>query len=235
VEGVAENLPDCTYGGINNKIQAQNALTSCNGGDTEDAGSPTTVMNAPMTTSIARDLLASTTTAAASSASTNDAITTLNTTSSTSNGSSSSPTPAFRASSTNCTTAEEDEMWYAFSALVRIDACKENVTINNYSMFLLTTCDSDCVVNVEVFANALPNCYDSYESINKKEEVLTDIESCLYFQPDTIVFDIFSNRAHSGDGASDAGTGTSPPRVRETTLRVWFLSALVGIITAVGI
>ncbi|KAE8976692.1 hypothetical protein PR003_g28654 [Phytophthora rubi] len=40
VEGVAKNLPDCTFSGINNKIEVQNALTQCNGGDVKDAGLP---------------------------------------------------------------------------------------------------------------------------------------------------------------------------------------------------
>ncbi|ETM46001.1 hypothetical protein L914_09055 [Phytophthora nicotianae] len=49
MEGVAENLPSCTFSGVSNKIELQNALTVCNGGNTEDAGSPTTVTEAPIT------------------------------------------------------------------------------------------------------------------------------------------------------------------------------------------
>ncbi|EGZ11533.1 hypothetical protein PHYSODRAFT_336050 [Phytophthora sojae] len=41
VESVAKDLPDCTFSGINNKIEVQNALTECNGGDVKDAGSLT--------------------------------------------------------------------------------------------------------------------------------------------------------------------------------------------------
>ncbi|KAE9091611.1 hypothetical protein PF005_g18862, partial [Phytophthora fragariae] len=50
MEVVAENLPACTYDGVSNKIELQNALTTCNGGDTEDAGTPTTITDAPTTT-----------------------------------------------------------------------------------------------------------------------------------------------------------------------------------------
>ncbi|KAG7394080.1 hypothetical protein PHYBOEH_005859 [Phytophthora boehmeriae] len=42
------SLSDCTYDGVNNKIEVQNGLVSCTGGDTKDPGSPTT--NAPSAT-----------------------------------------------------------------------------------------------------------------------------------------------------------------------------------------
>ncbi|ETK86156.1 hypothetical protein L915_09188 [Phytophthora nicotianae] len=51
VEGVARDLPDCTVSGINIKIEVQNALTACNGGDTRDAGSLVEATDAPSTSS----------------------------------------------------------------------------------------------------------------------------------------------------------------------------------------
>ncbi|KAG3110329.1 hypothetical protein PI124_g9989 [Phytophthora idaei] len=45
---MAASLSDCTYSGVSNKIEVQNAITTCTGGDTTDPGSPTT--DAPSTT-----------------------------------------------------------------------------------------------------------------------------------------------------------------------------------------
>ncbi|KAG6963191.1 hypothetical protein JG688_00008260 [Phytophthora aleatoria] len=45
---MAASLSDCTYSGVSNKIEVQNAITTCTGGDSTDPGSPTT--DAPSTT-----------------------------------------------------------------------------------------------------------------------------------------------------------------------------------------
>ncbi|KAL3657184.1 hypothetical protein V7S43_017846 [Phytophthora oleae] len=47
---MAASLSDCTYSGVSNKIQVENALTTCTGGDTTDPGSPTTDTPAPFVT-----------------------------------------------------------------------------------------------------------------------------------------------------------------------------------------
>jgi hypothetical protein len=48
IAAMATSLSDCTYSGVSNKIEVQNAITICTGGDTSNPGSPTT--EAPSTT-----------------------------------------------------------------------------------------------------------------------------------------------------------------------------------------
>ncbi|KAG6586964.1 GP-anchored serine-rich Elicitin INL13 [Phytophthora cinnamomi] len=39
---MAASMSDCTYNGVSNKVEVQNAITVCTGGDTTDPGSPST-------------------------------------------------------------------------------------------------------------------------------------------------------------------------------------------------
>ncbi|KAG7385206.1 hypothetical protein PHYPSEUDO_001748 [Phytophthora pseudosyringae] len=68
---MAASLSDCTYSGVSNKIEVQNAITTCTGGETTDPGSPTTA--APSTTAPAS---ATTAPSPAATASTTDCVTT---------------------------------------------------------------------------------------------------------------------------------------------------------------
>ncbi|KAL4150402.1 hypothetical protein PRNP1_009804 [Phytophthora ramorum] len=284
VEGVAENLPDCTYSGINNKIEVQNALTSCNGGDTEDAGSPTVVTNAPATstTTTPTPTSSSTTecstdeyqstedlydTAAATSACspystsssslvtvnvpcsvtdcidtmtqlaadlpdcqydganqkaelqgnlqacTDDTTTEVDSTTpvSTSSGSTSS-TPASTASSTGCTTAEAKEMWNLYTSTATSTECATDSTVNGDSVYIFTSCDSDCATKVKDLAESLPNCYYDYEFMNKKQDVLEELEGCeeslSYYISVTVYSD--SSIEFASSSASSGASGSEP-------------------------
>ncbi|KAG6960869.1 hypothetical protein JG688_00009364 [Phytophthora aleatoria] len=250
MEGVAENLPSCTFSGVSNKIELQNALTVCNGGDTEDAGSPTAVTDAPITSSSTTPTPTSSSAtdctteeytstedlydaAAATSAcspystsssvlvsfdtpcSATDCINVLvqlaadlpdclydganqkteltdnlgfctdtatevdsSTPASTSGTTSSSPTPASTASSTGCTTTEVKDMWDLYVSTVTSDKCASESTVNGYSIFIFTSCDSECADKVKDLAEALPNCYYEYEFMNKKQDVLAELDDC---------------------------------------------------------
>ncbi|KAG3182499.1 hypothetical protein PC128_g14649 [Phytophthora cactorum] len=250
MEGVAENLPSCTFSGVSNKIELQNALTVCNGGDTEDAGSPTAVTDAPITSSSTtptptwssatdctteeytstEDLYdAAAATSACSPYSTSssvlvsfdtpcsatdcidvlvqlaadlpdclydganqkteltdnlgvctDAATEVDssTLASTSGTTSSSPTPVSTASSTGCTTTEVKDMWDLYVSTATSDECASESTVNGYSIFIFTSCDSECADKVKDLAEALPNCYYEYEFMNKKQDVLAELDDC---------------------------------------------------------
>ncbi|KAG3106313.1 hypothetical protein PI125_g13223 [Phytophthora idaei] len=228
MEGVAENLPSCTFSGVSNKIELQNALTVCNGGDTEDAGSPTAVTDAPITSS------STTPTPTSSSAtdctteeytSTEDLYDAAAATSACSPYSTSSSvlvsfdTPC---SATDCIdvlvqlAADLPDCLYdganqkteltdnlgvctdtrfqhagvdiRYNIVVTyagvdgfqhgFDKCASESTVNGYSIFIFTSCDSECADKVKDLAEALPNCYYEYEFMNKKQDVLAELDDC---------------------------------------------------------
>ncbi|KAK1946888.1 hypothetical protein P3T76_002440 [Phytophthora citrophthora] len=157
VEGVAKDLPDCTFNGINNKIEVQNALTSCNGGATADAGSLTAATDAPQGTT-ATD---SSTTASSASTSSSSALTPVSTT-----------------STTSCTTSEIKTLWKAYVDAATSDECSSESVINEESIQILADCGSKCIDAIGNLAYELPNCSYDYESLNKKQEVLDAFKGC---------------------------------------------------------
>lgn len=290
MEVAAENLPACTYNGVSNKIELQNALTACNGGDTEDAGSPTTVTDAPATTTTTTPTPTSSSTtdcttdeyqstedlydaAAASSAcseyatsssllvtfyapcSATDCVAVLtqlaadlpdclydganqkteltdnlgictddstgevdsSTPVSTSSDSTSttSSTPASTASNTGCTSTEVNEMWNLYVSTAESDECADDSTVNGYSVYIFTSCSSDCADKVKDLAEALPNCYYDYESMNKKQDMLEELDDCdvssSYYISVTLYPD--SSIEFASSSASSAESGTEPLRM----------------------
>ncbi|POM73957.1 Elicitin [Phytophthora palmivora] len=252
MEDVAEKLPSCTFSGVSNKIELQNSLTVCNGGDTTDPGSPTTTTDTTSTsttTTTPTPTSSSTTdcttdeyqstedlydTAAATSAcspystsssllvtfdtpcSATDCIDVLvqlaadlpdclydganqkteltdnlgvctdaadtstptSTSAPTSGDTSTSPTPASTASSSGCTTTEVKDMWDLYISTATSDECSADSTVNGYSVYIFTSCDSECASKVKDLAEALPNCYYDYEFMNKKQDVLEELDDC---------------------------------------------------------
>ncbi|KAG6587294.1 elicitin-like protein SOL13A [Phytophthora cinnamomi] len=305
MESVAENLPGCTYSGVSNKIELQNALTACNGGDTANAGPPTTVTDAPdtststtTTTNTTPTPTSSSTTdctadeyqstedlynaAAASSAcspystsssllvtfytpcSATDCVAVLtqlasdlpdclydganqkteltdnlsictddttgkvdsSTPVSTSSGSTSttSPTPASTASSTGCTTTEVNDMWDLYVSTAESDECADDSTVNGYSVYIFTSCSSDCADKIKDLAEALPNCYYDYEFMNKKQDVLEELDDCEessnYYISVTLYPDstIESASSSAPSGVSDSEPLVSGGDPADTTL-----------------
>ncbi|KAL3657226.1 hypothetical protein V7S43_017886 [Phytophthora oleae] len=194
VEGVAKDLPDCTFSGINNKIEVQNALTACNGGETADAGSLTAVTDAPQATT------ATDSTAISSSASTS---------------SSSDLIPASTTSSTSCTPTEIKKLWNSYVATATSDECASDSVVNGDNIQILTDCDSNCIDTIRGLADELPNCFYDYEYINKKQVVLDALDGCngssstvaLTLIPDTAVD--FSSSAGSEVSASSSKVSSS--------------------------
>ncbi|KAL3657225.1 hypothetical protein V7S43_017885 [Phytophthora oleae] len=237
MESLAENLPACTFSGVSNKIELQNALTVCNGGDTADAGSPTTDSTDTTTTTTTTTPTSSSTTdctsdeyqstedlydaAAATSAcslysTSSELLVTFNMPCSATScidvlvqlaaslpdclydganqkaeltdnlgvctdatpTTSSSPTPASTASSTGCTTTESNDMWDLYVSTAISDECVTDSTVNGYSVYIFTSCDSECADKVKDLAEALPNCYYDYEFMNKKQNVLEELDDC---------------------------------------------------------
>ncbi|ETP44077.1 hypothetical protein F442_09291, partial [Phytophthora nicotianae P10297] len=251
VEAVAEGLPSCTFDGVSNKIELQNALTVCNGGDIEDAGSPTFVTEPPTTSTTSPSTSLSTTDctldqeystedlydeAAATSAcspysSSSSLLVTFDTpcsatdcidvmvqlaadlpdclydgsnqkteltdnlgvclddaeaavdsatptATSSDDTTSSSPTPASTASDESCSPSEVNDMWELYIYAATSDECVSDSTVNGYSVFIFTSCDSECVDTIKYLAETLPNCYYNYDYINKKQEVLEGLIDC---------------------------------------------------------
>ncbi|KAG1698438.1 hypothetical protein DVH05_014980 [Phytophthora capsici] len=90
----------------------------------------------------------------------------------------SSPTPASTASSTGCTTTEVNDMWDLYVSTATSDECAADSTVNDFSVYIFTTCDSECVDKIKDLAEGLPNCYYDYEFMNKKQDVLEELDKC---------------------------------------------------------
>ncbi|KAG1698439.1 hypothetical protein DVH05_014981 [Phytophthora capsici] len=157
VEGVAKDLPDCTFRGINNKIEVQNALTSCNGGATADAGSLTTTTDAPQTTT------GTDSSATAASGTTS---------------SSSELTPVSTTSKISCTTTEIKQLWKAYVDAATSDECLSDSVVSDENVEILTDCGSKCIDAIGNLAYELPDCVYDHESMNKKQEVLDALNGC---------------------------------------------------------
>ncbi|KAG7376623.1 hypothetical protein PHYPSEUDO_013036 [Phytophthora pseudosyringae] len=235
VEGVAGDLPDCTFSGINNKIEARNALTACSGGDTEDAGSLMVATDAPATA-------------------TGPDSSTFSST-----GSSSALTPASTASATGCTTTEIKRMWNLYVATATSEECAPDAVVNGDNVQILAQCATNCTDMVKGLADELPNCFYDYEYINKKQDVQDQLDGCdgsatsvsVSLIPDSAVefssssgssapvpggSTSGSDQLHSGDEPSDTtvdssnvgiGSNTSPPREEKLHLWVSLLAAIV--------
>ncbi|GMF54181.1 unnamed protein product [Phytophthora fragariaefolia] len=247
VEGVAKDLPDCTFSGINNKIEVENALTACNGGDTEDAGSPI----------FSSDASAATTSTSSSQANAD--------TLSPPTESSSALTPGSAASSPSCTTTEVADMWELYVSIAQSHNCTGDAVINGYSVNVLTKCDSDCAGEIKALTESLPDCYYDYEHMNKKQDVQEQLKACdtasgyvsITLYPDsTIVLASSSGSTiaswnnssgaglshSSGDKPSDntmdsssvgaRSSSSSAPRVQEFKLHLWAISTLFAGILA---
>ncbi|RLN72161.1 hypothetical protein BBJ28_00005980 [Nothophytophthora sp. Chile5] len=319
MEQVAEDLPDCTYSGINNKIEVENALTVCNGGSTTDPGSITTTApstDAPevttattaatptptssSTTDCTTDEYQSTIdlydTAAASSAcspyassstvlvsvyapcSATDCVDVMTqlasdlpdclydgsnekaeledgltvcgvdssgeVDSSTPTGDSSTLAPTSTASNTDCTTSEVNDMWNSFITTATSSACADDSIISAYSIYIDTLCSSACADKIKALAEDLPNCYYYYEFINKKEELLDDIDSCsdystymyISMYPDDSIdsTSATSTPAATADSTTDGtsssfGTtsGASAPSSSIIVLSLWLVATLL--------
>ncbi|OWZ15422.1 GP-anchored serine-rich Elicitin INL13 [Phytophthora megakarya] len=144
VEGVAKQLPDCTFSGVNNKIEVQNALTACNGGDTHDAGSLTTATKTP-------------------------------TTSSSSSGN--SPAPG-TVPYTTCTAEEVKDMWDQYVSTAGNAVCSADARVDGSGVSILTKCSSSCGDLIGKLSDSLPNCWYEVESVNKKEDLLSQVYVC---------------------------------------------------------
>ncbi|GMF16511.1 unnamed protein product [Phytophthora lilii] len=236
VEGLAKELPDCTFSGINNKIEVQNALTSCNGGDTKDAGSLNVATDAP---------------AATTSSSGGNSNTNLP-----SAASSSSSTPPSTASSTSCTTTDVKSMWDLYTSIAASNQCVDDSVVENDSVDILAPCNSTCVGQLGELAYALPDCYYDYERMNKKQDVLDQLSVCdssstfsyisatLYIDS-TIVFASASDsggsqgseQLRSGDDPSNTtldssntgiGSSAAPPFTHIGKLQLWVVASAVA-------
>ncbi|KAI9981360.1 hypothetical protein PInf_009056 [Phytophthora infestans] len=151
VEDVATDLPDCTFSGINIKIEVQNALTICNGGDIRDSGSLTEA-NATATTAPPSSL------AGSSSALTPEATTI--------------------AMDSYCNNGEIISLWNEYVKTATSEECASDSVVNGGNIDIIAQCDSNCTDNIRNLAEELPNCFYDFEYINKKQYVLNQLEGC---------------------------------------------------------
>uniref|UniRef100_M4BUG5 Elicitin-like protein n=1 Tax=Hyaloperonospora arabidopsidis (strain Emoy2) TaxID=559515 RepID=M4BUG5_HYAAE len=111
----------------------------------------------------------------ASSASSLDLTTAM--TGSSSSASPSGQTTASEGSTVSCSMAEVKKTWNLFVYTATSNECIEASTTGGYGVEILALCGSDCARNVETLADKLPNCYYDNESVNKKEDVRSQLTS----------------------------------------------------------
>ncbi|RLN72164.1 hypothetical protein BBJ28_00005979 [Nothophytophthora sp. Chile5] len=159
MEQVGEKLPDCTVGGVNNKIEVQNAMTACNGGDTTSAGEPTTLTPAETT--------APTSTFTPSTGSTSGTPTTDSTDTSTSS----------TFTSTECTDAEFQTITELYDEAAATSACASYASNSSLLLSISAPCsETACVDVVTQLADNLPDC--EYAGINEKSQLADSLAVC---------------------------------------------------------
>ncbi|KAF1774782.1 hypothetical protein GQ600_20416 [Phytophthora cactorum] len=156
VEGVANDLPDCTFNGLNHKIQVQNALTACIGGEIEDAGSLTAATDAPTATD--SSTVSPSTSSASSSALTPEATTI--------------------AMDAYCNTSEIINLWNLYVATATSEECASDSVVNGGNIEIIAQCNTNCMEAIRGLADELPDCFYDYEYINKKQYVLDQLDGC---------------------------------------------------------
>ncbi|OWZ04738.1 Elicitin [Phytophthora megakarya] len=89
------------------------------------------------------------------------------------------PTPASTASSTNCTSEQEEATFNAFYEAAN-GSCASSTSIEMHSIIIDTECTSTCATAVRTFAESLPNCNyrASYVTTNKKQDIATQFNYC---------------------------------------------------------
>ncbi|KAF1774783.1 hypothetical protein GQ600_20417 [Phytophthora cactorum] len=132
------------------------------------------------------------------------------------------------ASSTGCTTTEVKNMWDLYVSTATSDKCASESTINGYSIFIFTSCDSECADKVKDLAEALPNCYYEYEFMNKKQDVLAELDDCeessSYHISVTIIPDSSIEFASS---ASSSESDSEPLLSGDRSIQLWIHQRLV--------
>ncbi|KAG3076191.1 hypothetical protein PI124_g20322 [Phytophthora idaei] len=156
VEGVANDLPDCTFNGLNHKIQVQNALTACIGGEIEDAGSLTAATDAPTATD--SSTVSPSTSSASSSALTPEATTI--------------------AMDAYCNTSEIINLWNLYVTTATSEECASDSVVNGGNIEIIAQCNTTCTEAIRGLADELPDCFYDYEYINKKQYVLDQLDGC---------------------------------------------------------
>ncbi|KAG6587115.1 GP-anchored serine-rich Elicitin INL13 [Phytophthora cinnamomi] len=202
VEGVAKDLPDCTFSGISNKIEVENALTACNGGDTKDAGTLTFSSTASSSSQANTNTLLPSTASSSSQAGTNTLLPSTASSSSQAGTNTLSPSTASslshagtntlspstasssalmlgsKGSSSSCSTTESTDMWKLYVSTAKSDACTGNAVVNGYSVNIVTQCNSTCAGKIKDLADELPDCYFDFEHMDKKKDVLDQLGAC---------------------------------------------------------
>ncbi|KAF1788000.1 hypothetical protein GQ600_27892 [Phytophthora cactorum] len=148
--GVANDLPDCTFNGLNHKIQVQNALTACIGGEIEDAGSLTAATDAPTATD--SSTVSPSTSSASSSALTPEATTIAM-------DADHQPVEPVRRDATS-------------------EECASDSVVNGGNIEIIAQCNTNCMEAIRGLADELPDCFYDYEYINKKQYVLDQLDGC---------------------------------------------------------
>ncbi|KAJ8520967.1 hypothetical protein ON010_g17878 [Phytophthora cinnamomi] len=186
VEGVAKDLPDCTFSGISNKIEVENALTACNGGNTKDAGTLTFSSTASSSSQANTNTLLPSTASSSSQAGTNTLLPSTASSSSQAGTNTLSPSTASssalisgsKGSSSSCSTTESTDMWKLYVSTAKSDACTGNAVVNGYSVNIVTQCNSTCAGKIKDLADELPDCYFDFEHMDKKKDVLDQLGAC---------------------------------------------------------
>eukprot|EP00644_Phytophthora_capsici_P007382 jgi/Phyca11/16638/fgenesh1_pg.PHYCAscaffold_21_\ len=168
MEDVADSLTSCTISGVNYKINLQNALSVCTGGGTTTT---TTTTTTPTPTSSS-----TTECTAAEYQSTEDLY----------DAAAATSARYYRcfwwhnrySNSVIAYTSVDSIEYGLYDHRATSDECAADSTVNDFSVYIFTTCDSECVDKIKDLAEGLPNCYYDYEFMNKKQDVLEELDKC---------------------------------------------------------
>ncbi|OWZ04737.1 Elicitin [Phytophthora megakarya] len=140
-------------------------------------------------------------------------------------------------------------MWDLYVSTATSDECADDSTVNGYSVYIFTSCDSGCADKIKDLATALPNCYYDYEFMNKKQDVLEELDDCevtstyisVTVYPDSsIEFTSSSGSSTSATNPPESGdlsdtnldssvAGTAESKALRETIQVWTIAIILAV------
>ncbi|TMW62796.1 hypothetical protein Poli38472_005414 [Pythium oligandrum] len=169
---MADKMPSCFVDGQNERARILNGISTCTGttvstktpapastsSDASNTPSPTTAEPEPTTPSPI------------------DAIS-----NSTIDTPAPAPSPTSKFSSSSCSSTDVGDIVDLYVEAATSANCKQYSTVSAFSIYIYAPCTSPCVVsNFRNLADSLPDCYYSYDSENKKEQVSEEVAKCKY-------------------------------------------------------
>ncbi|KAL8010787.1 putative elicitin [Plasmopara halstedii] len=189
VEIAAQDLPNCTFNGSNKKVAVLNALRACDYSKLLIAATDSSRHPNLRSSSLANE-------------STTSSLT---------------ETSALTLQSMSCSTSEIKNMWYMYVTTATSEECAAESDINGGNIEIIAQCESSCTETIRSLVDTLPDCNYEFEGLNKKQNVLEQLNNCKK-SPGSISIALFSENFDqiSRSGALQVSENTSESSARSS-------------------